>query len=64
MKKVKKRYDFEKSMSRLLTVPRTNYFQKIASGWAPTKRGNRMRKCKNFQKSQNNWQDSISSKQV
>ena len=37
MKKVKKRYDIEKSMSILLTVPRTNGFasRKLLAGGHP-----------------------------
>lgn len=64
MEKVKKRCNIEKSLSGLLTAPRTNCFQKITSGWTPTIRSTRMRVCKNFKKPQHTWQDSICSKQM
>lgn len=48
MKKVKKRCNIQKSMSGLLTAPKTNCFQKITSGWTPTIRSTRMRLCKNL----------------
>ena len=48
MKKVKKRCNIQKSMSGLLTAPKTNCFQKITSGWTPTIRSTRMRVCKNL----------------